>query len=256
MTGIEVRSRGRVAARAEVARGCFARLYLRDDIGAARELFARILAYQVGLGESACVGPVSRTPTRLGEGVRIFGFDRADRLSPAQGPHYARILEACGAQVVRRDRLYEISVPVDMRDWTRMAERFGAEASLSGLSRVVCAQVARVAGLPEAQMARTLAALPRPQIAIARVRGALAGYMIVLPNGRLFRLAEARVLPSYQRRGAIAALVCAVAPRLGRVAEAGVIDVENRASALLAERAGGKRVAEFAFYRLTKTCTT
>ena len=99
-------------------------------------------------------------------------------------------------------------------------------------------------------MARALCALPRPKIAIARVCGELAGYMIVLPNGRLRRIAEARILPAYQRRGAIAALVCAVLPLLGRVAEAGVIDVENRASTLLAEHAGGRKVAEFAFYRL------
>jgi len=39
-------------------------------------------------------------------------------------------------------------------------------------------------------------------------------------------------------------------PFLGRVAEAGVIDAENRASTLLAEHAGGRKVAEFAFYRL------
>ena len=205
---------------------------------------------QAAQGESACVGPVSPTPTRLLEGVRTAGFARKDRLSPVQPPHYARLLEACGARVVRRDGLYEISVPQDARIWARMAARFGATGAVCGASREVCAQVAQIAGVAEEPMARVLCALPRPKIAIARVRGELAGYMIVLPNGRLRRIAEARILPAYQRRGAIAALVCAVLPLLGRVAEAGVIDAENRASTLLAEHAGGRKVAEFAFYRL------
>lgn len=247
---IKVLSQGKVAARAEVARGCFSRLFLQDDLGAARELFARVREWQAAQGESACVGPVSPTPTRLLEGVRTAGFARKDRLSPVQPPHYARLLEACGARVVRRDGLYEISVPQDARIWARMAARFGATGAVCGASREVCAQVAQIAGVAEEPMACALCALPRPKIAIARVRGELAGYMIVLPNGRLRRIAEARILPAYQRRGAIAALVCAVLPLLGRVAEAGVIDAENRASTLLAEHAGGRKVAEFAFYRL------
>ena len=87
---IKVVSQGKMAARAEVARGCFSRLFLQDDLGAARELFARVREWQAAQGESACVGPVSPTPTRLLEGVRTAGFARKDRLSPVQPPHYAR----------------------------------------------------------------------------------------------------------------------------------------------------------------------